>query len=103
MGFMAGRACAVSSGIYRRRPGWQTTNLPTPVRIGLLTISDRSSRGERPDESGPLIQEFATARLAAEVVNTAVIPDDMSSIRETLAPGVTRAPWTLSSPPAAPA
>ena len=55
------------------------------MRIGILTISDRSSRGERPDESGPLIQEFATARLAAEVVNTAVIPDEMSSIRETLA------------------
>jgi molybdopterin adenylyltransferase len=55
------------------------------VRIGILTISDRSSRGERPDDSGPLIQEFVTARLAAEVAHTAVIADELSSIRQTLA------------------
>jgi molybdopterin adenylyltransferase len=55
------------------------------MRIGILTISDRSSRGERPDDSGPLIQEFALARLAAQVARAAVVPDEMSSIRETLA------------------
>ena len=55
------------------------------MRIGILTISDRSSRGERPDDSGPLIQEFALAQLAAEVAHAAVIADEMSSIRETLA------------------
>jgi molybdopterin adenylyltransferase len=59
--------------------GWGTS-----VRIGILTISDRSSRGERPDESGPLIQEFAEARLAAEVASAAVIPDELASIRDTL-------------------
>jgi molybdopterin adenylyltransferase len=60
--------------------GWDTS-----VRIGILTISDRSSRGERPDVSGPLIQEFAEARLAAEVASAAVIPDELASIRDTLA------------------
>lgn len=55
------------------------------MRIGILTISDRSSRGERPDDSGPLIQEFAEARFAAQVAHAAVVPDEISSIRETLA------------------
>ena len=53
------------------------------LRVGILTISDRSSRGEREDASGPallqLVQEvgwFATI--------TAVLPDDESAIREKL-------------------
>src|SRR5713226_9473443 len=85
MAFIAGRACVVSSGTYRRPPGPKTTNWHRPMRIGILTISDRSSRGERPDDSGPLIQEFAVTRLAAEVASAAVIADELSSIRQTLA------------------
>jgi molybdopterin adenylyltransferase len=55
------------------------------VRIGILTISDRSARGERPDDSGPLIRQFAEERLAAEVARVAVIPDELAGIREALA------------------
>ena len=54
------------------------------IRFAILTISDRSSRGERPDTSGP-----ALARRVAEngwqVVQQAVLPDDFNLIRETLA------------------
>ena len=54
------------------------------MRVGVLTISDRSSRGERPDASGPGIEAFARDRLAAEVAASAVIPDDLATIRDTL-------------------
>jgi len=55
------------------------------MRIGILTISDRSARGERPDDSGPLIRQFAEAQLQAEIGPVAVIPDELASIRDTLA------------------
>jgi len=54
------------------------------MKIGILTISDRSSRGEREDASGPVIREFALARFQAEVAVQAVIPDDFAAIRDTL-------------------
>ena len=53
------------------------------IRFAILTISDRSSRGERTDTSGP-----ALARLVVEngwqVTQQAVVPDDFNLIRETL-------------------
>jgi len=55
------------------------------VRIGILTISDRSSRGERRDDSGPAIRQFAEAQWSAQVTAVAVIPDDLAAIRDTLA------------------
>ena len=54
------------------------------MRVGILTVSDRSSRGERPDASGPVIQAFVTERLAAEVARAAIVPDDAAAIRATL-------------------
>ena len=55
------------------------------MRIGILTISDRSSRGERPDDSGPVIREFAEGQLLAQVSEAAIIPDELAIIRDTLA------------------
>lgn len=54
------------------------------MRIGILTLSDRSARGERPDASGPAIREFAQARWQAEIAAEAVLPDDFVTIRDTL-------------------
>jgi len=54
------------------------------MKVGILTISDRSARGERADASGPVIREFALARLATEIAAEAVIPDDFATIRDTL-------------------
>jgi molybdenum cofactor synthesis domain-containing protein len=54
------------------------------MNVGVLTISDRSARGERPDTSGPLIHEFVTGRLAAAVARQAVVPDDQDAIRALL-------------------
>ncbi len=53
-------------------------------RVGILTISDRSSRGERPDASGPVIQSFVTERLHWIVADYQIVPDDRAFIRDTL-------------------
>jgi molybdopterin adenylyltransferase len=54
------------------------------LKIGILTLSDRSARGERADASGPVIREFALAHLNAAIAAEAVIPDDFAAIRDTL-------------------
>jgi molybdenum cofactor synthesis domain-containing protein len=54
------------------------------LRTGILTISDRSARGERPDTSGPVVRAFVTGRLAAVVALEAVVPDELPAIRDTL-------------------
>jgi molybdopterin adenylyltransferase len=54
------------------------------VRVGILTVSDRSSRGERPDASGPALVEAVTAQ-GWEVTRQAVLPDDLPTLRELLA------------------
>lgn len=54
------------------------------ISVGILTISDRSARGERPDVGGPLIAEIISRQLGWECSLTAVVPDDVDQIRETL-------------------
>lgn len=53
-------------------------------RVGILTVSDRSYRGEREDLSGPAIRELVTSRLDAQVELEAVVPDELNIIRGTL-------------------
>ncbi|MGH2591919.1 MAG: MogA/MoaB family molybdenum cofactor biosynthesis protein [Anaerolineae bacterium] len=55
------------------------------IQVAILTVSDRSSRGERPDASGPLIQKFVREALGWNVSHTAIVPDDASVICSTLA------------------
>ena len=53
------------------------------IRFGILTLSDRSSRGEREDASGPALARLIQAEnwsLAKE----AILPDEDSAIRNTL-------------------
>jgi molybdenum cofactor synthesis domain-containing protein len=49
----------------------------------ILTISDRGSKGEREDSSGPLIQEMVRG-LPAEVIHYEIIPDEKEIIIEAL-------------------
>ena len=51
-----------------------------PIRVGILTVSDRSFRGEREDESGPLIRKIVQEHLGAEVAAQAVVPDEEEAI-----------------------
>lgn len=53
------------------------------VRVGILTVSDRSSRGERPDASGPALQQ-QVSELGWQVVKTDIVPDDRATLKEIL-------------------
>ncbi len=53
-------------------------------RVGILTVSDRSARGERDDASGPVIRSFMEERLKWLVAVQQIVPDERALIRETL-------------------
>lgn len=53
------------------------------IRFGILTLSDRSSRGERPDSSGPALARLVLAENWS-VAKEALLPDNESAIRTIL-------------------
>lgn len=53
-------------------------------RVGILTVSDRSARGERADASGPVIRSFVEERWPWTVSEQSIVPDDREVIGETL-------------------
>jgi molybdenum cofactor synthesis domain-containing protein len=53
------------------------------IRFGILTLSDRSSRGERADSSGPALTNLIQAE-GWSVVKQSLLPDDETAIRERL-------------------
>jgi molybdenum cofactor synthesis domain-containing protein len=53
------------------------------IRLGILTLSDRSSRGERPDSSGPALANLIQAE-GWSLVKQALLPDEEAEIREIL-------------------
>jgi gephyrin len=55
-----------------------------PIKVGILTISDRSAAGIYEDKSGPVIRDVVLERLKAIVDRTALVPDELELIRETL-------------------
>jgi molybdopterin adenylyltransferase len=50
------------------------------IRVGILTISDRGSRGEYRDLSGPAIRDLVTEHLGAQVEREAIVPDERPAI-----------------------
>ena len=54
------------------------------IRVGVLTVSDRTARGETEDASGPLLQQMVQQRLAGVVVASTVAPDERNVIEEVL-------------------
>ena len=53
------------------------------MRFGIITLSDRSSRGEREDLSGPALASFLQTENCS-VVKQLILPDDESALRHTL-------------------
>lgn len=53
------------------------------IRIGVLTVSDRSAQGKRPDASGPALEDLVRAR-GWKVAKKGTIPDELTIIRQTL-------------------
>ncbi len=54
------------------------------IRVGILTVSDRSARGERPDEGGPLIAHVITDQFGWDCSLATIVPDEFDTIRDTL-------------------
>lgn len=53
------------------------------IRFGILTLSDRSSRGERDDSSGPALAGLIQAE-GWSIAKQSLLPDDESAIRQIL-------------------
>ena len=52
-------------------------------KAAVLTVSDRSARGERPDGAGPLVASLLEAA-GYQVVETALVPDEQPDIEAAL-------------------
>lgn len=53
------------------------------IRVGVITISDKGSRGEREDLSGPEIVTILET-IGAEVICMTILPDEQDLIKQTL-------------------
>ena len=71
-------------------------------KAAVLTVSDRSFRGERPDAGGPLVVEILK-NAGYAVTETAIVPDEKGRIEAALRQCATGSRWISSSPPEAPA
>lgn len=61
------------------------TTAASPVRIGIVTISDRASAGTYEDLSGPAIEAWLRHAITSPwVADYRVIPDGFESVRDTL-------------------
>ena len=54
------------------------------LRVGIVTVSDRCSRGEEQDRSGPMAAEWIRGELGAEAVELAIVPDEVDQIAHVL-------------------
>jgi len=62
-----------------------TLESPVPALIGILTVSDRASRGEYADEGGPAIRDYLREVLASPWHSRErIVPDDFDTIVATL-------------------
>ena len=53
------------------------------IRIGIITVSDRSSKGERPDESGPALIN-AVIQQGWQIIHSTILPDELIQLISTL-------------------
>ncbi len=60
-----------------------TENNNFKIRTAVLTISDKGSRGERKDLSGPVLKEMME-NIGAEIVYEEIIADEKAEIKEAL-------------------
>ncbi len=54
------------------------------IQTAILTVSDRCSRGQTVDESGPALVRIVEEQLNAHVVGWACVPDELTQIATTL-------------------
>lgn len=63
-----------------------------PIRVAVLTVSDRCSRGAAMDTSGPALEAMCRERLGARIVAAICVPDDVGQVEETLRDWVAHRP-----------
>jgi molybdenum cofactor synthesis domain-containing protein len=59
-------------------------NKANPLRAAILTVSDKGSRGERIDQSGPALAQFLGER-GVEIATTAMVADEQELIAKAIA------------------
>lgn len=57
--------------------------MTAPWRVGVVTVSDRSSAGDREDRGGPVLKELAI-KAGGQVTAYKIVPDDVPAIEEAL-------------------
>ncbi len=53
------------------------------IKVAIITLSDKGSKGERKDTSGPTIEKLIKT-IGAEIVSTDILPDEKSKIKRKL-------------------
>jgi len=53
------------------------------IKVAVLTLSDKGSKGERKDTSGPAIEKLIS-RIDAEIVHSEIMPDERALIKKKL-------------------
>jgi molybdenum cofactor synthesis domain-containing protein len=61
----------------------RSAGLPSDARARVITVSDRSHGGKRPDSSGPLLSDLLTAQ-GFSVAEVVVVPDETLAIEAAL-------------------
>ena len=56
--------------------------MSTAPRVVILTVSDRCSRGETVDTSGPTLQALAVQHLSATIAHAECLADDMEALAQ---------------------
>lgn len=54
------------------------------VRAGVVTVSDRCSRGEEQDQSGPMAADWLRVELGVDSVQNTIVPDEQDQIAQIL-------------------
>jgi molybdopterin adenylyltransferase len=53
-------------------------------KVAVITVSDRASRNEKVDDSGPVIQEYIRENLECHIISHRVLPDDIETLKENM-------------------
>lgn len=61
-----------------------TEHVSPPIRLAVLTVSDRCARGEREDASGPALIALCRESMQTELAEHACVPDDAPKIEARL-------------------
>ncbi len=54
------------------------------IKAGIITVSDKGSKGQRVDESGPALKNYMEKNMDLQVTSMNVIPDEQKLIEKTL-------------------